>query len=161
MQNAAPMLARTARDESVLQQHTANVLLNEDRMTRPVIAVVEDDPALAMLITDLLLDEGYDPRVWRNHQEAFTFIWMQQPQLVILDVWLFGHNYGMQLLERVAQHPPLATMPLVVYSGDTNALDQHAAMLNPHRSAVLAKPFELDDLLDAIHRLLAVAPATR
>lgn len=130
-------------------------------MARPVIAVVEDDPAMAMLMTDVLLDEGYDPRVWANHQEAFAFICVQQPQLVILDVWLYGHNHGMQLLQRVAQHPPLAAMPVIVCSGDTHALDQHAAVLDPHRSAVLAKPFELDDLLAAIHRLLAAVPATR
>ncbi len=126
-------------------------------MARPVIAVVEDDPALAMLNRDLLLDEGYDPRVWTDHHEAWQFICAQHPALVIMDVWLRGHNHSAALLHRFTQHAFLRTVPVIVCSGDVRALADHAARLDPHRFAVVAKPFELDDVLATIHRLLAAA----
>jgi DNA-binding response OmpR family regulator len=135
------------------------LLQREERMARPVIAVVEDDPALAMFIVDLLLDEGYDPRVWPHHQEAWHFICTQQPQLVIVDIWLHGYNDGVELLQRLGQHASLQTVPVIVCSGDVRALTDQAARLDPQRHAMLAKPFDLDDLLATMQRLLALAPA--
>jgi len=130
-------------------------------MARPIIAVVEDDPALAMFMAELLLDEGYDPRMWPDHQDALSFICGQQPQLAIMDVWLYGHNHGVELLQRFTQHASLRTVPVIICSGDVHALAEHAAQLDPRRFAMLAKPFDLDELLATLQRLLALAPSIR
>jgi len=63
-------------------------------MTVPVIAVVEDDPAIAMFIAELLIHEGYVVHIWPSGDDAFEFVCKTTPRLIILDRWLHERDAG-------------------------------------------------------------------
>ncbi len=64
---------------------------------------------------------------------------------------------GWALLERLREDPALRMLPVLVCTGDDRAVREQVALLNRPGCAVLAKPFDLDDLLAMLVRL-GVAP---
>ena len=67
----------------------------------PTIVVVEYDWATRDLIEEIILDAGYVPHLWFEDNEAFEIIQAQQPDLVILDLWLKQRGEGLVLLEQL------------------------------------------------------------
>jgi DNA-binding response OmpR family regulator len=58
--------------------------------THVVILVVEDDPRVRELLTDVLSDEGYEVIAAANGDEALTTITTVWPALITLDLDLPG-----------------------------------------------------------------------
>ncbi len=119
--------------------------------------VVEDDYAIRETLRELLEDEGYGV-VWAcNGQEALARLraGAAAPRLILLDLMMPVMD-GWEF-RRAQQHDPaLSRIPVVVISADA-ALDQEAARLAVE--GCLAKPFELQALLDTVHRLCPDAVA--
>ncbi|MFL5320889.1 MAG: response regulator [Myxococcaceae bacterium] len=114
------------------------------------ILVVEDDPDLADLELMVLRAAGYQARSASNGAEALDAVAQQTPSLILLDMlmpvmdgWRFARafraGYGRDT-------------PIVVITAAEHA-EQRAAEVGAQ--AVLAKPFELDELLRAVARFLA------
>jgi len=76
---------------------------------------------------------------------------------LILDLRLPLPLDGWALLGRLRTDPALRTLPVLVCTGDERAVRDQAAVLQHPGCAVLAKPFDLADLLATLVRL-GVAP---
>ncbi len=119
-------------------------------MTEPKrILVVEDDPAIAQLLQLMLEDEGYTVSATRDPSEL-TEAAVPLPDLVLLDLRLSGANGG-EVCRRLKGQDRTGGVPVVLVSADP-----HAATVAGEcgADAVLAKPFDLDDALALVWRLL-------
>ena len=118
------------------------------------ILVVEDDQNLAVTIGMVLEGEGYAIRIARNGRQALEAVAKQMPSLIILDMLMpimDGWEFSRELHLQYAHAAPI----LVVTAAEnptTRGLDVQA-------SAVLAKPFDVQRLLDTVKRLIASQPA--
>jgi DNA-binding response OmpR family regulator len=113
------------------------------------VLVIEDDPATATLLEDLLSAEGYAVTVLDSALGAHTVVDRQQPAAVVLDQGL-PYRRGSALLEELKADPRTAGIPVLIVSAYTEALPRGAAAL---AAAVVTKPFDTDELL----RLVAAA----
>ncbi|MHB1127213.1 MAG: response regulator [Bacillota bacterium] len=68
------------------------------------ILVADDEPALRLLITFALEDEGYQLLEAADGQEAYELIHTEKPDLVILDIMMSGLT-GYEICTRVKQDP--------------------------------------------------------
>ena len=125
---------------------------------RPRIALVDDDPALLGLLRELLGDlEGYDVLTCDEGGRAFDFVRAHRPDLVLLDVRMQGEEAGWAILERLADAPETRAIPVIVCSAAVGgARDREPALRRPGVD-VLAKPFDLDALLEKVRASLAPA----
>ncbi len=57
-------------------------------MTAPVILIVDDEPDIRHIISDILVDEGYDAVGAENAEEARAVYRERSPDLVLLDIWM-------------------------------------------------------------------------
>ncbi len=130
-------------------------------MTGPLIAVVEDDPAIALFLEDLLAEEGYTTRIWTDSQGVFEFCRDEQPNLVVLDLWLQHRNEGWLLFERLCDDSVTTHIPVIICSGDMRSIDQRLPLLQADHWRVLAKPFDLEEMVTQVRTLLAAPGATR
>ncbi|HEY8490805.1 MAG TPA: response regulator [Dehalococcoidia bacterium] len=121
----------------------------------PLIAVLDDDPAFLNLMNVLLTQEGYQTLAWRENQDALTLIRRERPDLLIMDLRLVEPESGWVLLEKLRRDPETLELPVIVCSGDADALRRNAGVLQALRCAVLEKPFDLDDLLETVRRVTA------
>lgn len=110
------------------------------------VLVVDDDPLIRSSISDILDLEGYPVATAANGAEALEEVERNVPSLVLLDMrmpvmdgWGFAG----------AVHARGIDVPIVVI---TAAQSAEAWAGEVGARGFLAKPFELDDLLDAVER---------
>jgi CheY-like chemotaxis protein len=120
------------------------------------IAVIDDDPVFLDLMKDLLaVGEGYEVLTTPHWSQSFEFIRDAQPDLVILDLMLGRDETGWAVLELLREDPSTAVVPVILCSAAEPALRQHMPASLAHGPVeTVAKPFDVDDLLQVIERLL-------
>jgi CheY-like chemotaxis protein len=123
--------------------------------TTGTILIVEDDVGIRQTIAECLEVEGYRVREAASGAEALATIRDGDvPALVFLDYVMPGMN-GQQFLDHLRADPAVATIPVVVM---TAAMPVLSAPIDG-ADAMLAKPFELDDLLSVTERFCGKPPA--
>ena len=123
---------------------------------RPRIAIIDDDPAFVGLMHDLLsLGESYEVISTSDWLSSLEFVRTENPDLVILDLMLGRDQSGAAILELLREDPRTTSVPVLVCSAAAPALLRQASVWRD-RGVVetLAKPFDVDDMLQAIERLL-------
>jgi DNA-binding NarL/FixJ family response regulator len=109
------------------------------------ILIVDDDDLLRTLLSELLVEAGYDVRAAATGAEAVAALEHEQPAVAILDVCLpdlSGYEICRRLGERYHSH-----VPILFVSGErTEAVDRVAGLLIGGDD-YLVKPFAPDELL--------------
>jgi CheY-like chemotaxis protein len=121
------------------------------------IVVANDDALLLGLMDDLLSEEGYRVTLIRESRKAYQLVRDLQPDLAILDIRMGNEVTGFELVELLTLDPTTRRIPLLVASADSRALQEHQAQLAHHNIPVLAKPFDLEDLLLVIRERLRLS----
>jgi CheY-like chemotaxis protein len=109
------------------------------------ILVVDDERDIRDAIAELLEQEGYAVEGAGDGAEALDKARSCHPVVVLLDLMMPGMN-GWEFRARQRGDPELSSIPVIVVSALGRAPGVDAAVY-------LSKPFELDDLLDAVRRL--------
>ena len=116
------------------------------------ILVVDDESDIRELISEILKDEGYNPRTARSSDEALKSLAERVPGMVILDIWLQGSELdGLGVLEIAqAKYPNL---PIVMISGHGN-IETAVSAIRMGAFDFIEKPFTAEKLLYVIQRTL-------
>jgi two-component system, chemotaxis family, chemotaxis protein CheY len=117
-----------------------------ERMPKPAVLVVDDDPMIAATVAEVLRAEGYPTTTAENGLAALTFFERDQPRLVLLDMQmpvLDGWGFARVLQDRRRE------LKLVVM---TAAADAARCAEQIHADGYLAKPFDLEHLLAEVTR---------
>ena len=124
---------------------------HETALQRSTVSlIVEDDGDIRDSLTQILREEGYAVTGVANGQEALDHLHRAGPSdLILLDLMMPVMD-GWQFRIRQQEDPDLAAIPVVVLSADGNVRRKAEAL---GAQGALAKPFDLDSLLDAVTRL--------
>lgn len=118
---------------------------------RSTILVCDDDDRLRELMK-VVLGGGYRYLEATDGDGCLSTCRDERPDLVLLDVMLPGGS-GLQVLETIRKDEKLRDLPVIVVSAWQTADDQ-AAAASAGADDFLGKPFELEDLTEAVSRLL-------
>jgi CheY-like chemotaxis protein len=121
---------------------------------RPRIAVIDDDPEILTLLEDLLTPAGYQVQCYTAGEGAYAWIRGEQPDLVILDLWLETPDMGNAVLGLLEADPATRCIPIIVFSGYLQTWQVEAVLPMERRIATLAKPAGVDQLLGLVPALL-------
>ncbi|MCC5796162.1 MAG: sigma-54-dependent Fis family transcriptional regulator [Methylophaga sp.] len=116
------------------------------------ILVVEDDEALARLISDELEAEGWQVTSAMNLEAARQVFFREMPEVIVTDLRLPDGN-GMQLLEEVVQHAPEGNRPGMIVITAFGSVRQAVEALQAGADDFLTKPLDLDHFLLAVRRV--------
>ncbi len=115
-------------------------------LERARILIVEDDQAIREILRIALTDECYEVTVAGNGEEALERLQVWTPHLIILDMMMpFMDGVTFRRRQRELKLAPEAR--LIVLSASRAAIPQS---LELGADLSVAKPFELDDLLDVV-----------
>ncbi len=117
------------------------------------IAVFDDDAATLDVMHDALTEEGYRIVADASADDALAIVLRERPNLVILDFWMGDRPAGLQTLRLIREHPETDATPVLICSADRAALREYADDWRALGCETLAKPFDLDDLLEHVARL--------
>jgi CheY-like chemotaxis protein len=114
------------------------------------VLVVEDDEDIRGFVTIVLQDAGYAVTEAGNGAEALQQIEQAAPDVILLDMkmpvmdgWEFAHRY------KAISAAPAPTIVM------TAARDARIRGSEVNAVEVLSKPFDVDDLLAAVARVVA------
>ena len=111
------------------------------------VLVVDDDPHLCEIITDVLEAEGHIARMARNGEEALQRISERKPQLILLDLMMPVMN-GWELAAALYNNPEWADIPIVVVTAAHRSATDKQPQLRA--KAFIHKPFDIDALTEVV-----------
>lgn len=120
----------------------------------PLLAIIDDDEVFVELMRAFLESEGYRVVDCGSARDAVAFVRGERPDLVLLDMRMDAPDSGRRIIEALGTARPA----VVVCTADALFLRQNVDWLRAGSEAVLAKPFDLDDLLRAIKHALGRRP---
>jgi CheY-like chemotaxis protein len=120
------------------------------------ILVVDDDASVRHLIVRHLEQEGWKTVQAANAADALTLARSARPVMITLDI-LLPDASGWWVLEELKADPTTAGIPVVVVS----IVEDNRLVFSLGASDYLPKPFDRNDLLLKVHRLLPDLKARR
>ena len=129
---------------------------NKRAKAAPTILVINDDEEILTLFEEILREAGYIALLYSSAIRDLAEIERLQPDLIIID-YLIGHeDSGWQMLQKIKLRRATATIPIVVCTAATKLLLETSGYLLSKRVVAVPKPFDIDELLAAIERALAL-----
>jgi two-component system nitrogen regulation response regulator GlnG len=125
-------------------------------MTRGRVLLLEDDAALRGLLMEALVDEGFDASVCESFAELREAAARGDGDIIVADFW-GGSQRTLPENEREEIRELCSFAPVVLLTGRSWAAETNASELGVR--ALIRKPFDLDNLLQTIDRVLAGSQA--
>ncbi len=116
------------------------------------ILIVDDDPSIVELLQFLLNREGHTLSIARDGQAGLTMAQQTNPDLIVLDV-MMPEMDGMTVSATLFQNPVTRRTPILILTAKGHA--RGILGLVPNVSVYMDKPFEPEELLRNVRRLLA------
>jgi CheY-like chemotaxis protein len=120
------------------------------------VLVIEDEDTIGHVIAETLAEEGYEVRRARNGREALGILEGWLPQLILLDLMMPVMDGGIFRAAQQQLEGGVAEVPVIVLSG-AREVRTRAAELGAVEA--LSKPFELDQLVEAVGRWIRPPPS--
>jgi len=118
------------------------------------ILLVEDEETLVDIIANVLEDEGFSVKKLLSAEEALDACRAYSPDLIISDVRMKEMD-GFMMYERMKRINSLRSIPFIFLTALDDRISQQRA-LKMGASAYITKPFDIDDLLQTVRRVLPV-----
>jgi DNA-binding response OmpR family regulator len=113
------------------------------------IMIADDDPGIVDAVEIILDFEGYEVLSTINGSTVLDMK-TEFPDLLLLDIWMSGSD-GRDICRELKQRFDTKSIPIIMISASR---DIERSAYEAGADDFLAKPFEIDDLLGKIKRLL-------
>lgn len=125
---------------------------------KPLILVVEDEPALSTLLRYNLEKEGFRVQEAHDGEEALLQAQESQPDLILLD-WMLPQVSGIEVCRRLRGRTETKNVPIVMLTARGEDSDRVRG-LDTGADDYLTKPFSMNELLARVRAVLRrVRPA--
>jgi len=109
------------------------------------VMIVDDEPAICSMLVTVLEDEGHQAVAVNSGAEALARVEAERPDVFLIDVMMPGMD-GRTLVSRLRARPA-PTAPVIMMSAAVRTFAAQPGVVD-----FLAKPFDLDQLLESIAR---------
>ena len=122
------------------------------------ILIVDDDEKVRLFVQELLLPLGYPVFLAVDGQDALQIMRKEKPDLLVLDLAM-PKMHGYEVCKRVRSDsdPAISGVKIIVISAKNYPVDMKTAK-DAGADMYLVKPFGLQELRDAVSKLLGTLP---
>lgn len=124
------------------------------------ILVVDDSVEYLEFMKLLLSAEGYTAETATSTANLREYLDTTTPDLIIADVRMPGHE-AFAVLDLLEGQEHLEQIPILFCTGAVQEVEERAEALHTPNRDVLLKPFDIQELLDRVHRLCDPAGIAR
>lgn len=119
-------------------------------MSNKRIIICDDDEGILDMLTLVLEDSGYQVIAEANSLNLYQLIETEQPDLLLVDLWMPVLS-GDQVVRRLKANVDTKNLPVIVISAST---DGHKIAAEAGADSYIAKPFDIDELVDTVQSYL-------
>lgn len=138
-----------------LRQLSESRTRGKSRVSR--ILIVDDDPNIVQMLSDILTDEGYEVATATQSLRAFDRAKEAQPDLILMDI-MMPYLDGLDQIKLLSLDDDLKDIPIIVITAKARALEGIDNLKALRIVDYLYKPFEISDLLDKIKKAIRERP---
>ena len=120
-------------------------------MTKKIL-IADDEDEIRKLITATLEDEGYEIHQASNGSKALDIAKQIKPDLVILDI-MMPEKTGYEVCEELRRNPETKDVYVLFLGARGSGIAEKTGKVKGG-DAFMTKPFEPDDLLDRVKKIL-------
>jgi len=114
------------------------------------ILIIDDNPDIRLILSELIMEAGYNTRVAANYNQALAEIDKKLPDVAIIDVKLDkGDNDGIELLLHIKNKNK--NIPVIIISGHAN-IEMAVKSLKSGAFEFIQKPFDRERLINFVNR---------
>lgn len=124
----------------------------------PHILVVNDTQEILDLFKEILEEDGFRVSLYSYAFSDISELLEMRPDLVILDFIIGGESHGWTMLQKMKMSRATTNIPVVVCTAALQLARELEGHLRAKNVTVVLKPFDIDDLLDAIHGAFSEGP---
>jgi DNA-binding response OmpR family regulator len=121
------------------------------------ILILDDDLDLLTVVKKLLHRRGFEVFAFSDWQKALEAVKSFKPNLILLDVFLTGID-GLDVCKKLKASYFTRNIPVIMFSSYPNIAE--TAIYEFGADDFIAKPFEVNDMVNKIRQILSKKPAT-
>lgn len=114
------------------------------------ILIVEDEPKLVRLVSEVLTAVGFSVLSTARGERAVEMVALEQPNLIVLDIILAGEMDGFEVARRVREFSSVPIIMLTAKARESDLLQGFEVGADDY----LAKPFSSKELLARVQAVL-------
>ena len=118
------------------------------------ILVVNDTQEILDLFREILEEEGYRVSLYSYAVQDISEVKEIRPDLVILDFIIGGEALGWQMLQKMKMTRDTMDIPVICCTAALGLVRELEGHLRTKNVGVVLKPFDIDDLLEAVSNSL-------
>jgi CheY-like chemotaxis protein len=122
------------------------------KVKKPSVFLCDDDADIVE-VTRYILEQRYDVHVFMNADKILESALTISPDVILLDLRMPGES-GDSVARSLKMHPGTKNIPVILFSA-SNDLEKIASATEV--DAWLAKPYDIDRLLDLIETFIPVS----
>ncbi|MBV7379446.1 phosphate regulon transcriptional regulator PhoB [Maritimibacter dapengensis] len=119
---------------------------------KPLVLLVEDEPAQREILRYNLRSEGYDVSMAENGDDAMVLVDEIGPDLILLD-WMLPGVSGIEICRRVKSKRETSDIPVIMLSARSDEMDRVRG-LETGADDYMIKPFSVQELMARIRTQL-------
>ncbi|MBC7744059.1 MAG: response regulator [Flavobacterium sp.] len=110
------------------------------------ILVIEDDADIRQVISNVLIDEGFETILCKNEKNIFEVILLNNPDVILLDV-IRPTQQGTELCRTIKAAETTKHIPIIVLSTHSQIDDVKKICADD----IVKKPFDIQLLIDVVN----------
>ena len=120
------------------------------------VLVVDDDEDILAYLSAWLGDQGFTVDIAHDGNEAFAKLQANKPDLITLDI-VMPQKTGVRLYREIKKNPEYSRIPVIIITGLQSEFENFISHRRsaPPPDGYISKPFEQDNLLKTINKVLA------
>lgn len=115
------------------------------------ILVVDDNLDILHLVQMILKNQGFEVLTSPKGGDVISHTETFSPQIILLDVFLSGYD-GRDICRELKLNPKTRDIPVIMFSAHTSYAD---IMRECNADDFIAKPFEVNDLVNKVNKRLS------
>jgi len=122
--------------------------------------IINDTQEILELFEEILGYEGYEVVLYSQAIQDMAEIERIKPDLIIVDYIFGGEASGWQMVQKLRMRRATAKIPLIICTAAIREVREIEGFLRMKGIGLVAKPFDIDDLLEAIQTAIQTAGAS-
>ncbi len=116
---------------------------------RPLVIIVDDNIYNIQVVGNILAEKGYETAVFINGAQAFEFLQLEKPDLILLDIMMPGIN-GYDMCRKLKEDISTKDIPVIFLSAKIETQDLVKGF-DVGAADFVTKPFKSEELLARIN----------
>jgi DNA-binding response OmpR family regulator len=125
----------------------------------PLVLIVDDEPDLRSLLSDLLTFNGFDVLLAEDGMQGLQIAQQRQPDVILLDIMLPKLD-GFQICRLLKFNEKFRDIPIIMLTARNHPKDRELAD-SSGADGYIVKPFETKALVNEIRRVIDASTAER